>query len=196
MPLHGDPGAVNRFDVAGVILVALALHHFSIGLVHKAACILNRLLRGNMKAPIGHIHHPQTIVAAPINRFGHHHDLIEGHRHGALVSKQNHSAGIRYTKNIDSKPVRDDCTTVIVNCHLHDLLSLARLAAELVDRDLPPGLLFSHDFSPCGFSVYVTAGNRLALQSADCSTDHGGIGDSVIVDRGRRIRQKHCLIVR
>ena len=196
MSLHGDPGPVNGLNVAGVILVTLTFHHFSIGLVHKAACILNCLLRRNMKAPIGHIHHPQTIVTAPINCFGHHHDFIKSHRHGALVPKQDHPAGVRYAKNIDPEPVRDDRTAVIVNCHLHDLLTFTCLAAKLVDRDLSPGLLFSHEFSPCGFSVYVPAGNRLVFQSADCSTDHGEIVNSVIVDRGHHIRQKHCLIVR
>ena len=45
MPLHGDPGPVNGLNVAGVILVAFALHDLSIGLVYEAACILNRLLR-------------------------------------------------------------------------------------------------------------------------------------------------------
>ena len=149
-----------------------------------------------MEAPIGHIHHPEPIVTAAINRFGHHHDFIEGHRHGALVSKQDHPAGIRHAKDVDPQPVRDDRAAVVINCHLHDLLTFACLAAKLIDRNFPPGLLFSHEFSPYGFSVYVSAGNRLALQSAGCSTDHGEISSSVIVDRGHHIRQKHYLIVR
>ena len=68
-------------------------------------------------------------------------------------------------------------------CHLHDLLALARLATQLIERDLSAGLIVSHWLSPLGLSVYVTTGNRLAFRSAGCSTDHGGIGDRVIVDR-------------
>ena len=101
-----------------------------------------------MKAPVRHIHHPQTIVATTVNRFGHHHDLIEGHRHRALVSKQNHSSGVRYTKNIYSKPICDHRTAVIVDRHLHDLFALARLTPQLIERDLSPGLIVSHCLSP------------------------------------------------
>ena len=94
MPLNRDSSAVDRFDVSGMVLITFTLHHLSIGLMNKPAGVLNGLLRRHVKTPVRHVHHPQTIIASAVNRFGHHHDLIEGHRYCALMPKQNHSAGI------------------------------------------------------------------------------------------------------
>ena len=97
-----------------------------------------------METPVRHIHHTQTIFTATINALSHHHDLVKGDRYSTFVPEKNHTACVRDTENIDSQSVGNDCTAVVVDCHLDDLLALSHFAFQLVYRDLSSGLGVSH----------------------------------------------------
>ena len=87
MPLNWDPSTIDRLNISRVVLVTLTFHHLGVGFMDKPPSIFNGLLRRHVKTPVRHIHHPQSIVTAAVDCFGHHHDLIEGHSNGTLVAK-------------------------------------------------------------------------------------------------------------
>ena len=61
MTLDRDTGVDDGFDVGGVVAVAFTLHHFGIGLMNETASVFNRLLLGDMEAPVRHINHSQPV---------------------------------------------------------------------------------------------------------------------------------------
>ena len=116
--------------------VALALHHLGVRLVHEPPGVRDRLLGRGVEAPVRHVDHPQPVLRAPIDGLGHHHHLVEGDGHGALVPEEDHAAGVGHAKDVDAELVGDDGAAVVVDRHLHDLFALAHLAHQGAQRDL------------------------------------------------------------
>ena len=87
MPLHRNTRLDDSFNVPCVVLVAFALHHFSIGTSNKSTGILDRLLGRHVKTPVRHINHAQTVLAASVNGHRHHHDFFKRYRDRAFVTE-------------------------------------------------------------------------------------------------------------
>src|SRR3990170_53369 len=49
--------------------------------------VVHRLLRGQVEAHVGHVHHAQAVLRAALHRLRHEHHLLEGPRGGALVAE-------------------------------------------------------------------------------------------------------------
>jgi hypothetical protein len=144
--LNGDAGFDDRLDVFGMMLVAFALHHFSAALGHVLRGIVHRLLRGQVKAHVGHVDHAQPVLRTALDRLCHEHDLLERHRGSRFVAEENHSARIRHTEDVNAYAVRDDGSLIVVYGELHDGLALLHFFEQHRDRYFPAFLcgLFCH----------------------------------------------------
>ena len=144
-PCTGMPALHDRLDVLGVILVAFALHHFGVGLVHEAAGVLHRLLGRDVEAPVRHVDHAQAELGAAVDRLRHHHDFVEADRDGALVAEQDHAAGVGDAEDVHAEPVGDDRGAIVVGGKLRDRLALLHLRHQRIDGDLFPRRRVGHD---------------------------------------------------
>ena len=148
--LHRDAGLDDRLDVLGVVLVAFALHHFGIGLVHEAAGVLDRLLLGDVEAPVRHVDHAEPEFRAAVDRLRHDHHFVEADCDGALVSEQDHAAGVGHAQDVHAEAIGDDGGAVVVGRELRDRLAFFHLRHQRVDGHfltLLLGHVFLHGFA-------------------------------------------------
>ena len=148
VPLNRNTGLDDRLDVAGMVLVALALHDLGVGLVHETAGVFDCLVRRDVKAPIGHVDHAQAVLAAAVDRLGHHHDFVEADRDRALVSEQNHPAGVRHAENVHAQAVGHHRGPIVVGRQLRDRLAFPHLLLKRADGYLSSRRCFAHVASP------------------------------------------------
>jgi len=65
-----------------------------------------------------------------------HHDFLETDGHRALVTKQDHAAGIGDAENIHAQAVGHDGCPVVISCKLGNRLTSPHFGLEGVDGDL------------------------------------------------------------
>ena len=168
--LHRNAGAYDRLDILRVVLVALALHHLGVRLVDEASGILHGLFRRNVEAPIGHVDHPQTVFRSAVDRLGHHHDFVEADAHRALVTKQNHSAGVGDAENVHAQPVGDDRSAVVIGGKLRDRLAPLHFSHQRGDGDFLSRRSISHCF--LAKQPVASIENRRDLTASDIERWH------------------------
>ena len=140
-----NASADDRLDVRGMVPVAFALHHFCVGFVNEAAGVLDCLLFGHVEAPVRHVHHTQAKFRAAVDRFRHHHDFVEADADCALMTKQDHAAGVGNAEDVHTETIGDHRSAIVIGGELRNRLAFSHLRHQRWDGDFFSRRRVGHD---------------------------------------------------